>query len=134
MKRSEKFAIAASGFLGVRFRLHGRDPSAGLDCVGLVVASLREIGIEARNPQGYTLRNRAIDRWLCCAGHSELYTINAPVAAGDVLLVRAGPEQYHVLVAECATSVIHAHAGLGRVVRQPLADHHRFEAQWRLPD
>jgi hypothetical protein len=29
----DDLANAAAGFLGVRFRLHGRDPATGLDCI-----------------------------------------------------------------------------------------------------
>ena len=33
-------AAAAESLVGTRFRLHGRDPDTGLDCVGLLAASL----------------------------------------------------------------------------------------------
>ena len=37
-------AHAAEGFVGASFRLHGRDPIIGLDCVGLVLLAMAEIG------------------------------------------------------------------------------------------
>ena len=41
---SGALAEAALGLLGVPFRLHGRDPATGLDCVGLVAEALRRAG------------------------------------------------------------------------------------------
>ena len=38
-------ARAAAGCLGVRFRLHGRDPATGLDCLGLLGAALVATGV-----------------------------------------------------------------------------------------
>lgn len=132
MNRADELAAAASKFIGVAFRLSGRDPTVGLDCIGLVVASLRAIGIQVADPAGYALRNRAIGRWLKCAGQSSLTLVRAPIERGDVLMVRTGPQQHHVLIADTPATAIHAHAGLRRVVRQPLAKGQRVEAHWRL--
>ncbi len=40
----EAFAEAAESLVGIRFRLFGRDPAYGLDCVGLVAAALARSG------------------------------------------------------------------------------------------
>ena len=40
----EALAEAAVAFAGTRFRLHGRDPETGLDCIGLLAAALTRIG------------------------------------------------------------------------------------------
>ncbi len=34
-------AAAALNLIGTPFRLHGRDPATGLDCVGLVAEAMR---------------------------------------------------------------------------------------------
>ncbi len=128
----EAFACAAESFIGTRFRLHGRDPATGLDCIGLVAASLAAIGRAAMPPQAYALRNLAIERWLGHAALSGLARTDGPVMRGDVLLVQPSPVQHHLMIAASAGAVIHAHAGLRRVVRQPLAPGTIIAARWRL--
>jgi cell wall-associated NlpC family hydrolase len=112
-------ARAAEALVGAPFRLHGRDPAHGLDCVGVIVAALAACGIRTAEPHGYGLRNRTIGAWLGCAEHAGLVRVFGPIHAGDVLLVRPGPGQHHLLVATGADRFVHAHAGLRRVVTQP---------------
>ncbi len=127
-----ELATAAAGFIGTPFRLHGRTPDAGLDCVGLVTASLAAIGRSAIPPRGYGLRNTAIEGWMDHARLSGFEKTSRPITVGDILLSRTGPGQHHLMIAETATGVIHAHAGLRRVVRQPLGCCPQLIAQWRL--
>ena len=132
MKKGDRLAAAAATFLGVPFALHGRNPDTGLDCVGLLLASLQAIGVQTDHPIGYGLRNATIARWLACAPRSGLYDVSGPVVVGDVLLTSPGPMQHHILIVENRSSAIHAHAGLRRVVRQPFDENIVFEAHWRL--
>jgi cell wall-associated NlpC family hydrolase len=134
MTRGHELAKAAASFLGVRFLLHGRDPRYGLDCVGLVAASLKSVGVQSHEPSGYGLRNSSIAQWLPSANKSGLTQVRSEVVAGDILLLQPGPAQHHLLIAEGTTSVIHAHAGLRRVVRQPLSENLVASAIWRLAD
>lgn len=122
-------ARAAEALLGARFRLHGRDPATGLDCVGLVAAAL---GSPA--PVGYSLRNRDISGGLAFASKIGLTEVLDTIKPGDVLLVRAGPAQYHLLVASTNNNFIHAHAGLRRVVATPAPLASPVERHWRLKD
>lgn len=124
-------AKAASHFIGCPFRLHGRDPELGLDCVGLVAAAIAAAGGRPEGPSGYTLRNLAIDHWLHFAATSGLTPALGPIRAGEVLLIALPPCQHHLVIAENAASVIHAHAGLRQVVRQPLEPQWRIIARWR---
>jgi hypothetical protein len=50
-------AQAAEGLVGTRFRLHGRHREHGLDCLGVLAASLREIGLPGDFPTDYAWRN-----------------------------------------------------------------------------
>ena len=134
MRRGQQLAEAAASFLGAPFRLYGRDAKHGLDCVGLVITRLRAIGIEPAIPVGYGLRNRSIERWLSHADQSSLVTVKAPILPGDILLVRSGPHQQHLMIAEHEATVIHAHAGLRRVVREPFEWRTTCLNQWRLHD
>jgi cell wall-associated NlpC family hydrolase len=124
-------AAAAERLVGVPFRLHGRDPARGLDCVGLVAAALGEIGRPALVPAGYRLRQLEVDGFLGAAARSGLAQAAGPIEPGDVLLVRPGPAQHHLVVV-AAGGFVHAHAGLGRIVLTPAPLGWPVEHRWRL--
>jgi cell wall-associated NlpC family hydrolase len=128
----ERLACAASRLIGTRFRLYGRDPANGLDCVGLVFASLLAIGREPVSPQGYRLRNVDTRQWHSFAEASGLFPTLGPLKPGDVVMTSPGPGQQHLQIVEDQKHVIHAHAGLRRVVRQPTASPLVMSAHWRL--
>lgn len=129
---AEAFARAAERLIGTQFRLHGRDPASGLDCIGLVAASLVAIGRVPAPPHGYALRNLAIARWLAHARLSGLERAEGPWRRGDVLLVQPSQVQHHLMIVSAPDYVVHAHAGLRRVVHQPLAPATHISAHWRL--
>lgn len=132
MKESHRLAAAARRLVGSPFKLHGRCAISGLDCVGLLVLSLEMIGRAPSAPTGYAFRNRAIDHWLPLASSAGLVEGELPVRSGDVLLAHVGCQQHHILIADSKDTVIHAHAGLGRVVREPWATSHGLHLLWRL--
>lgn len=123
-------AGAAAALVGTRFRLHGREPATGLDCVGLVCAALAATGAKPIAPRGYSLRNLAVDQWLHLAEQSGLVDSPGLIRAGDVLLIAIGACQHHLAIAEDADSIIHAHAGLRKVVRQRRDPRWRIDAKW----
>lgn len=112
-------STAARQFIGVPFRLHGRDPAVGLDCVGLVAAALAAMGRTPSVPNSYALRNSNIDSLLKFASSNGFGASSDTVRPDDLIMVLPGPAQFHLLVAEHESSFIHAHAGLRRVVRMP---------------
>lgn len=132
LSRGASLADAASRFIGVRFQLNGRDPRRGLDCIGLIACSLEVIGEKPVVPEGYSLRNSDPSRWFNCAELSGFERESGPFEAGDVLLIKPGPGQHHLMIAANQRDVIHAHAGLRRVVRQPIVSATKFLAHWRL--
>ena len=125
-------AQAARGLVGKPFRLHGRDPETGLDCVGLVAAALAAIGRHPAMPTGYALRNLSIAQWLPMAERGGLAPTTRPVMAGQVLLIALPHSQHHLAITADAHSVVHAHAGLKRVVLQPRDPAWLLAARWRL--
>lgn len=129
---SARLAKAAATLIGVPFRLHGRNPATGLDCVGLVAASLEAIDLKPSAPRGYQLRNTSVERWLESARQSGLQMVSGAPIGGDILLTVPGPGQAHLLIVESSVSVIHAHAGLGRVVRQPFDQSLKLQYIWRV--
>ncbi|WP_234024915.1 hypothetical protein [Tsuneonella amylolytica] len=114
------------------FRLHGRDPATGLDCVGVVAAAFAACGTRPHVPHGYGLRNRSVGALLELAGAAGLADASGEDAVGDILLVRPGPAQHHLLVALSGERYVHAHAGLRRVVIQPGPLPWPVERRWRL--
>lgn len=131
--RGDELADAAAGLIGTPFRLYGRDPARGLDCIGLLHESLRRIGISAPAPAGYRLRNSTPSRWFNAASQYGLGHASGCIRRGDVLLVQPGPAQQHIQIAETSSLIIHAHAGMRRVVREPRDATHDLKAHWRLP-
>ncbi|QHL90666.1 peptidoglycan endopeptidase [Sphingomonas changnyeongensis] len=109
-----EIVVAARALVGVRFRLHGRDPAHGLDCIGLVALALGRTA-----PGGYGLRGG--DPARVAAALAEAGLVAAPAQdpqPGDILLMRPGAAQLHLGV-RTATGLIHADAALGRVVERP---------------
>ena len=129
---AQALAKAAQDLVGTRFRLHGRDPARGLDCIGLVGAAFAAIGRPVAIPAGYRLRQLEIDRWLTAAERAGLTRAEGPMQAGDIVSARPGPAQHHLLIAGTADMFVHAHAGLGRVVATPGPLPWPTERRWRL--
>lgn len=117
MKRATKIVQAARAMVGAPFRLQGRDVQTGLDCVGLVAGALAAAGHRGVVPCDYALRGGDTARfagWLRAAGLRQARICKA----GDVMLVRAGPVQFHVML-KVPGGFVHAHSGLRRVVEMP---------------
>lgn len=129
--RDAALAYAAAALVGCPFRLHGRDPATGLDCVGLVVAALVAIGFRPTAPTGYALRNLTVEHWLHYADGSGLIPSTGPIRAGNVVLIALGACQHHLVIAADEGGVIHAHAGLRQVVHQPHDPAWQVCAHWR---
>lgn len=130
--KTVSLAQAAGQFIGAPFRLHGRDPVSGLDCVGLIASALNATGQTPVVPQAYALRNSNIAKLLEFASANDFCEASGPIEPGNILLVQPGPAQFHLLIAEHSNSFIHAHAGLRRVVRMPGPLGWTILRQWRL--
>ena len=132
MDDGKRLADAARSLVGTPYRLHGHDPAHGLDCIGLLIASLGMIGRELAVPKTYRLRNRTIEPLLELARREDVEEVTGPQQEGDALIVRPGPAQQHVLIALGRTGFVHAHASLRRVVSFPGPTPWPILRQWRL--
>ncbi len=126
-------AEAARALVGVPYMRDGRDPATGLDCLGVVAAALAAIGHKPALPIRSTLRRRNLPDLALIASDARLLCVTGETIAGDVLLVRCGPLQWHGLVAVGEARFVHAHATLRRVVLGPADPCWSPAAHWRLP-
>lgn len=133
MNRGDSLALAALRLVGTPFRLHGRAPESGLDCIGVIVAALRADGRECELPTGYRLRTGewpSADDWAQRHGFAPM---SGPFLAGDVLMTKPGPAQLHLaIVSPDPAHVVEAHASLRKVVLGPLPPLHTITRHWRF--
>lgn len=125
-------AQSAHSLLGASFRLGGSDPQTGVDCIGLVVAALRKMGREVSPIPAHSLRNTSINRFLALASQAGLQKVHGPILTGDIIMLRPSATQHHLAIQADAHSVIHAHAGLRRIVLSPAPLPWPKIGQWRL--
>jgi cell wall-associated NlpC family hydrolase len=124
--RAEGIVARARALVGVRFRAQGRCAAGGVDCIGLAAAALELDGVR----QDYALRGG------CGARLAEELRLAglAPVSAaeaGDLLVMQAGPGQLHLGIWTGA-GLIHADAGLKRVVERPGSPPWPVAEVWRV--
>ncbi|MGP1283673.1 MAG: peptidoglycan endopeptidase [Parasphingopyxis sp.] len=129
--RAARIVSAARTCIGARFRIQGRDPETGLDCVGLAAISYRAVGAAPRLPDGYPLRGgdaRQAGRWIKASGFVRI--ADGTAGAGDLLLLVPGARQLHLAV-HSGTGFVHADLGLRRVVETPGDPPWRILGSWR---
>ena len=125
-------ALAAERLVGARFRLHGRDPASGLDCIGVLAAALAGCGRAVALPTGYPMRLRALAGWLPDPQGCGFVPVVGPPEPGDVVMLRVGAAQFHLAIAAPGGGWVHAHAGLRRVVGEPALPPGEIVHHWRL--
>ncbi|MEG3126088.1 peptidoglycan endopeptidase [Sphingomonas sp. GB1N7] len=117
MSGREKSVAAAQGAVGAKFRLHGRDPAFGLDCVGLAGLAMRAAGCDGDLPGGYALRGGVAADFVALIHRDMLVRVDVPVP-GDLMLFAVGPAQFHLAI-KSVGGFVHADAMLRRVVERP---------------
>lgn len=132
MSAGERVLARARAVLGSRFRLHGRDPATGLDCVGLAGHAF---AVSARLPSGYGLGVR--DRARMAPVIAGFGLVPGEAGAGDLLLVSSGRGRLHFVIADGsgeACGGVHADLALGRVVERPGPLPWQMLGRWHVPD
>ena len=117
MTRQQIITIARS-YLGTPFHHQGRLKGVGVDCVGLVVCVMRELGIEVKDSFDY---NGKPDSVLLRDKLREHFNEIAPHEAklADILLFTIGKNPQHLgFVSSVGGSndIIHTHMGVKAVV------------------
>ena len=119
-----EIVAAAQACVGTRFRAQGRTPGLGLDCVGVVLVAARAAGIIPAGLPAYALgsdHEADIEPVLAGIGCKVV----APALPGDILVIAPSPRQRHLAIVTPG-GVVHAHAGLGRIVEGPV------DASWAI--
>lgn len=129
MSGNLRIVAGARRAVGSRFRLQGRDPALGLDCVGLVAVALAADGHPGRVPADYALRSGDVAKAEALLRAAGLVLI-VEGEPGDVVLLRPGASQLHLAILS-EDGVIHADAMLRRVVERPGALPFPVVGTWR---
>jgi hypothetical protein len=116
--------------VGARFRPQGRSIEDGLDCVGL--AAFAFAAAEDGVPGDYPLRGATLETMARQLGAIGLAAVrDAAFRPGDLGVFAPGPGQLHLAILT-GTSLIHADAGLRRVVERPLPPPWPLAGLWRV--
>ena len=121
---------AGEALVGVRFRLQGRDAATGLDCVGVVVAAFASAGVRLSAIDDYALRGFGLRRAEAVLAAAGLWRARGAVRIGDVGLFALPGRQLHLALL-APGRLIHADAGLRRVVIAPAARLPEPASRWR---
>lgn len=126
-------AIVASVRLGVGtpFRPQGRTVGIGLDCVGVVLLALLAAGAGRASAPPYRLGGDHGEQLLQTLVDFGCVRVEQP-QMGDVAVYAPRPRQRHLGIVTPA-GLVHAHAGLGRVVEGPASPDWAKVGVWRLP-
>lgn len=117
-----KFVKAARSFMNVPWKHRGRSRH-GMDCGGLVVCSLKEIGYEAYDLKVYG-REPFRDGLRSVAEENFGDAITGEIKVGDILLLKFLNEPHHVAIVGDylygGLSLIHSYGEVGKVVETRL--------------
>jgi cell wall-associated NlpC family hydrolase len=113
---------AAREYLGVPFRHQGRTPPLALDCAGLFVVVMRDLGFDVQDESGYG-RNPYKGLLEACIDRLPFLDRipSAEMREGDILLMRFNEAPQHIAI-HAGDTMIHAYEHSGRVVEHRLAD------------
>lgn len=118
---SAQFAAAAEAMVGVRWRKHGRSAATGVDCAGMIIASLWAIGLPIQDVRNYDARmpDPSLLWAMCRASCTEQPWSDR--GEGRVGLCRWSREDAprHLVVMLHEHAIVHVDAGARRVTRVP---------------
>jgi len=129
-RRCRAIAAARSG-LGTPFRPQGRVPGLGLDCIGVALLAAAGAGVAVGRLPAYALsgdHGQLLAQTMAALGCRQVRR-GRP---GDLVEYRLAPRHRHLAVLT-ETGIIHAHAGLGRVVEGPAPHDWAVVDIWALP-
>lgn len=130
-KRRLRAIAAARAGVGTRFRAQGRTIGLGLDCVGVALLAAAGAGVALGPVPAYALgglHDGLLAATLIALGCRRVRRARP----GDLVEYALAPGHRHLaLISD--RGIIHAHAGLGRVVEGPAPAEWPVAAVWALP-
>lgn len=130
-RRREAAVTAARRAVGTPFRPQGRVVGLGLDCVGLALIAAAAARVRLPEPPCYGLAGDHRELLPAALAAAGCRPVRSP-RPGDLLVMAPARGQRHLAVVS-DRGVIHAHAGLGRVVEGPVDSEWAVVGAWRLP-
>ncbi|OYW15757.1 MAG: hypothetical protein B7Y82_05235 [Sphingomonadales bacterium 32-65-25] len=130
-RRRQAAIIAARAGLGTRFRAQGRLVGVGLDCVGVALLAATGAGVPLGPVPPYALGGDHADLLAATLRQLGLRRVRRPRPADLVEYALAPGHRHLALLTD--RGILHAHAGLGRVVEGPGPDDWPVVACWALP-
>ena len=130
-RRRQAAIAAARAGLGTRFRPQGRSIGIGLDCVGVALLAAAGAGLNLGPVPAYALGGDH-DALLAAALRRLGLRRVRRARPADLIEYALAPGHRHLaLVTD--RGILHAHAGLCRVVEGPEPDDWPVVARWALP-
>lgn len=125
---------AARSYLGVPFA-HACSSREGVDCAGLLLAVLNDLGWTDWQPASYGRHIQPSALYAALNRFCDRVDLDAPIAiyntegaalmqAGDLLLFAVGGQPQHLAISNGEGGMIHCHEGAGCVVE------HGIDAGW----
>lgn len=124
MITSRDFISEARKHLGVKYLHLGRDPSKGLDCIGLLARVATDLGLEVKDNLAYS---KSPDPLVMGEGLKD-HMIEIPktnIVPGTVVWIKFLEHPQHVALVTDRDTIIHSYERVGGVVE------HRFSRAWR---
>jgi cell wall-associated NlpC family hydrolase len=110
-------------YLGVRWRHQGRARKTGLDCLGLVVVALEDLGYDVQDNTTY--RRRPNDRLLLSLVSQQLDEVPVEdIQSGDIILMHfkdRNKSPYHFAIYTENGGMVHGYAPARKVVCDAIA-------------
>lgn len=114
---------AARSWLGTPFQHQGRVKRIGVDCAGLIIGVVRELGISADDLTGYGRQPDSDELRRLCREQMRPIALEA-ARPGDVYLIEIDGRPQHLAFAT-DIGLLHAYAPARKVVE------HGIDAGWR---
>ena len=113
----------AREYLGVKFRHQGRSKETGVDCAGLVICVLRDLGMTPADSSDYNMSPNP-SQMLGIILQSAVEIPRCEAMPGDVLWMRFSTQPQHVAIIT-ENGIIHSYSKRGEVVE------HSLNSVWR---
>ena len=118
-----KIAATARKYIGVRFHHQGRNRTAGMDCIGLLVIIAEDLALPIKDVSNY--RRIPDGKSLIRNLDEQLEKIDALEMGCIIVFWIVRPDRPQHVGIYTGDGMIHTHAGIGKVV------HSAFGESWR---